>query len=131
MSARIEWDEMEYGRFRDGVAAGIFNACGAIEGSAKAYCPVRTGNLRRSIHSVVYIDGRRQYGGADENGKGVPDYPTGSGVEGFVGTNTEYGVYVHNGTVKMAGRPFLWRSMNDNRGRVPEYFAAGFRAKFG
>lgn len=32
----------------------------------------------------------------------------------YVGTNVEYGKYVHNGTRKMAGRPFLVRPVTEH-----------------
>jgi len=67
----------------------LLNACLIVEASAKEKCPSRTGILRESITSE-----------ADEH-------------EGRVGTNLEYGVYVHQGTGIYAtngdGRETPWR----------------------
>ncbi len=55
-----------------------------IERDAKERAPVRTGTLRRSIHTV----------------------PTGE-LSAEVGPSVEYGTYVELGTRKMAARPYL------------------------
>lgn len=54
------------------------NACLAVEAQAKENCPAATGELRRSIQSEV------------EGG--------GTMIHGRVGTNTDYAIYVHEGT---------------------------------
>ena len=56
------------------------------EANSKRVTPVRTGHLRRSLtHRVV------------------------SNTEGRVGTNVNYARYVHDGTRRMAARPyFVW-----------------------
>lgn len=60
--------------FQDSVA----RACFAIEAKAKDNCPVRTGELRRSIMSEVTTNG--------------------TAIEGKVGTTLDYAPYVHEGT---------------------------------
>lgn len=60
------------------VEQAVTQACYAIEAQAKNNCPVDSGDLRRSIQTEVKTDG------AD--------------VVGTVGTNLEYGVFVHEGT---------------------------------
>lgn len=54
-----------------------------IEANAKRNCPIDTGNLRRSITTDI------------------------GDMEVDVGSNCEYASYVHDGTYKMAARPFL------------------------
>lgn len=56
-----------------------------IEAGAKRRCPVRTGNLRASITTVV----------AD------------NGLQASVGTSVHYAPYVELGTRRMAPRPYL------------------------
>lgn len=78
-------DEMQAAALR------ALEKCGlTAEGYAKKLCPVDTGNLRNSIsHSV-----------SDEE------------MAAYVGTNSEYGIYVEMGTGKYAtgggGRPTPW-----------------------
>lgn len=151
--SRVVIDERRYQQFRKGLASGLFHALSYIDGEAKAITPVHGdpgqggdfstfvpgekpigGTLRRSIHTVIYIDGRRVFGdSADENGKGVPsDYPVGRGIEGFVGTNIEYAIFVHDGTVKMQPpRPFLGWAWVENEGRMPGLIAQGYAKVMG
>ena len=67
-----------------GIMRGLEAAGGNCEGYAKDECPVDTGRLRDSI--------AHQLEGYDSV---------------VIGTNVEYGIYVHEGTHRMAGRPFL------------------------
>lgn len=61
------------------------------QSDAKDNCPVDTGKLQKSI-KIYRRKLRRQ-----------------------IGTNVDYGVFVHNGTYKMAGRPFLLNAFEANR----------------
>lgn len=64
------------------------------EGAAKRLCPVDTGRLRNSItHALVSRES----------------------VE--VGTNVEYAIYVHEGTSKRDGIPFLREAAQNNKSR--------------
>lgn len=131
-------------QLREAAAYGLLNAMFAIEGAAKKNTPVRGGyrsfapdgpvggTLRRSEHSAVYLDGQKIAGPeADENGSPVPDYASGGGIVGFTGTNTDYAVYVHNGTVKMAARPFLTEGFMQVRGQLQALIVAGARRRLG
>lgn len=59
-----------------------------IEAQAKRNCPIDTGNLRRSITTDI------------------------GDMEVDIGSNCEYAGYVHDGTYKMAARPFLEEATN-------------------
>ena len=59
-----------------------------IEKEAKAITPVDTGRLKRSIAAEV------------------------KGLEANIGTDVEYAHFVHDGTYKMAARPFLESAAN-------------------
>lgn len=85
------------------------------------------GTLRRSIHSVAYVDSQRIGGGEDENGKPVPDYAAGDGIVAVTGTNCEYGAYVEIGTVRMSARPFLGPAFDKNMERLPSLMRAGMK----
>lgn len=87
------------------------------------------GTLRRSIHSVAYVDGAPVSGSAssDENGKGIPDYVPGKGIVAVIGTNCDYGAYVEIGTTKMAARPFLGPSFDTEAERLELLVRAGMK----
>jgi len=98
----------------------------------KAGTPQIGGTLRRSIHTVGYLDGR-QIGGppVDANGEQVPTYDPGPGARVFVGTNSGYGAYVELGTYKMPARPAGVPAVLGLRGQAPAIIAAGARRKLG
>lgn len=84
------------------VAQAVQQACLAIEAQAKNNCPVGSGDLRRSIQTEVKTEGDK--------------------TVGVVGTNLEYGVYVHEGTGiysrSGAGRtdvPWVYMSEEDGK----------------
>ena len=83
----------EYKRlFRGAVAEALRKIGEASRAYAKQKCPVRTGNLQRSIDYDV-----------DENAQEVS-----------LGTNVHYAAYVELGTYKMRARPYLRPAMNDH-----------------
>lgn len=64
------------------------------EGAAKRICPVDTGRLRNSItHALMGDDSVA------------------------IGTNVEYAPYVHEGTSRHKGVPFLTQAAQNNKGR--------------
>lgn len=64
------------------------------EGAAKRICPVDTGRLRNSItHALMGDDSVA------------------------IGTNVEYAPYVHEGTSRYKGVPFLTQAAQSNKGR--------------
>lgn len=134
----------EIAQVREAVAYGFLNYGLALEGAAKANAPVRGGHrsfqpdgpvggtLRRSIHVVAYLDGKRiSPASADENGAALPDYVPRMGIAVFVGTNSGYGFWVHDGTRVMPARPFLAEAFNETRAEGPGLIAAGARRRLG
>lgn len=142
-------DEAGFRTVRTGIGKGLLFIGYHVEGEAKAITPVygdpsqggkfktrapgakpQGGNLRRSIHTVCYIDGKPALGtgGGDENGNAVPAYPVDADIEVFVGTNAEYAVFVHDGTTVMTGRPFLAEAEAASAGDWPELFRRGFES---
>lgn len=67
------------------VAAEVEKASYRVEAQAKAMAPVRTGTLRRSIHTVM------------SNG----------GLTGTIGPSVLYGKFVEFGTRRMGARPYM------------------------
>lgn len=152
--SELKFDETVYNQFRNAIAAGFFYAGGQIEAASKAITPVHGdgsqggkyatfvpgakpigGSLRRSQHTVVYMDGRRLYGEpTDDNQNAIPRYEVEArkGIEAFVGTNIDYAAAVHDGTPTMKpARPFLLDAWNEGRDKVPENVALGFRRSKG
>lgn len=100
----------------------------AVEGSVDAISgrydidpAVDTGRLRASISFITPTD---------KGGSGQPkpvnaqagDELTGTAEQNtvVVGSNVEYAEYVHNGTSKMAGRPFLREGIEKTRDQMQE-----------
>jgi len=73
----------------------------AVEAEAKVRCPVRTGNLRNSIHT--WVEGPRQVA---------------------VGTFVHYAPYVEFGTRRMAARPYLRPAADAVAQRMSDLVAA-------
>ena len=67
-----------------------------VEANSKRVTPVLTGNLKRSITSRVEAAGER----------------------GVVGTNASYARFVHDGTSRMAPRPFFTNGMGLSRDSI-------------
>ncbi len=89
---------------RDGALLGVREGALLIENSAKENSPVRTGNLRRSIHTEVSES---------------PDEITAT-----VGPSADYGIYVEFGTRKMAAQPYMRPAFEANRANVAERIKA-------
>jgi HK97 gp10 family phage protein len=70
---------------RTAVNAEVAKAAFEIQAQAQAKAPVKTGTLRRSIHTVLEDGGRRA----------------------VVGPSVNYGLYVEMGTRGRAARPFM------------------------
>lgn len=70
---------------RAAVVQEVSTATLQVEAKSKALVPVKTGALRRSIHSVF------------ENG----------GLTGLVGPSVSYGKFVEFGTRRMGARPYM------------------------
>ena len=92
----------------------------------KAGTPRKGGNLRRSIHTAAYLDGRRiSEKAVDGNKRPLPGYVPRDEIAVFVGTNCNYGAYVELGTVKMRARPYLRPAALGNRARGHALIRAG------
>lgn len=96
----LKWNQAEIRHLfhsREGpLGRRLSQICTQVETAAKAHCPVDTGRLRSSITWWLTDDG--------------------GNVEGWVGTNVEYAIYVHEGTIYMVGRPFLVDGLEDVTG---------------
>jgi HK97 gp10 family phage protein len=125
MSDAVKLDPQGMARLRVALAYGLLNLGLAIEADAKRRAPVKTGNLRRSIHTAAFSEGRRIYGASDDNGRPTPNYVASKGAMAIVGTNCGYGVFLELGTRFMSAQPYLGPALNDNRGRATTLIKAG------
>lgn len=107
---------------------GMLNLGFHVEERAKSAVPVRTGNLRRSIHTLAFRDGKV----IGASGVDLPDYASEmrGGIGVIVGTNTGYGIFVELGTYRMAARPYLTPAAVDGMTNARELIAAGAKARF-
>lgn len=84
---------------RPAVVAEVAKATFRVEAGAKAKAPVRTGTLRRSIHSI-FVDG---------------------GLTGLVGPSVLYSAFVEFGTRRMGARPYMRPAAE---AEMPKFIAA-------
>ena len=92
----------------------------AISGKYSVDPAVDTGRLRASI-SWITKDDKGDSGQSSPNSK-AGDKLTGSAEKNtvVVGSNVEYAEYVHNGTSKMAARPFLREGIDQTKTQMQE-----------
>lgn len=129
----------------EAIGFGLLNLGLALETRGKAHAPVHGGfrsftpgakpiggTLRRSIHTVAKIGDKVIGRHADPDMTlPLPDYPDRPDPVVFVGSNSGYGLWVHNGTSKMAARPFLEEGLADLHGQEGAIIAAGARKHLG
>lgn len=78
----------------------------AIEREAKILSPVDTGRMRASIATSLGVV---------------------SNIAAIVQTNVEYAVYVHEGTKKMRGRPFMKQGAEAAGDKIKEAYETNIR----
>lgn len=105
--------EAKLGRLSNAMAAQhLANAtlAGAlvIEAGAKEKAPVRTGNLRRSIHSAI-VESSATHAAA------------------MVGTDVEYAPYLEYGTRRMSARPYLRPALDERKDQARVVIEAALR----
>jgi HK97 gp10 family phage protein len=86
------------GKMKDALDSGIKKSAAYIEAESKKVTPVDTGRLRASIHSVF---GR---------------------LRGEIGTNTNYAIFVHEGTTFMRSRPFMSWGIRNAENDIKDVF---------
>lgn len=139
--SKIVYHPSELDRARTALAYGFLNLGMFIQGRYQqlflAHPPstpggppaVRTGNLRRSAHTVAYKEGQiietagatpADYSGELEGEFGV-----------IVGTNTGYGLFVEVGTVNAAARPALTPATAEGQARATQLIAQGAKRYYG
>lgn len=88
------------------------------------------GTLRRSHYTATFLDG--ELVDAPAGGVSVPDgVPVAGGITTIVGTSAGYGLWVHEGTSKMAARPYLMTGFMETKDDAPGILAANVRRKLG
>lgn len=123
-------------KFKAAMDEGVLKALEAIgihiEGEAKRELEndprrVDTGLLRNSITHAVSGEPAAISSYSSDNGEksgtysgSAPDERKGEKAV-YVGTNVEYGVYVHEGTQRMAANRFLKNAVERNKDQIKEY----------
>jgi hypothetical protein len=118
----------------------------ALETASKAHAPVHGGfrsfdpgfspiggTLRRSIHSVAFVAGEEigRHLDAEATETELPTYDETPEAVVYVGTNSGYGLFVHEGTSRMAARPFFDEALAEIGPRAGGYVAEGARNHLG
>ena len=113
MSVQVTDNSIKFKDAMNDKIAVVLEAIGLhLEGEAKDELEndprrIDTGNLRNSIsHQVV------------ETEEAV-----------YVGTNVEYGIYVHEGTVRMAPNRFIKNAVVKNEKQIREYIEKGLKSQ--
>lgn len=94
---------------------------GAVQSISFENLAVDTGRLRASI-SFVTAQGQTGQSGEHSDASKSGDTLSGKAPADSVqvGTNVEYAIYVHNGTSRMAERPFLKDGIENQRDAIQE-----------
>lgn len=79
-----------------------------IEGHAKTFSPVDTGRMRASIATSL----------------GIRDL----GITSIVQTNVFYAIFVHEGTKRMRGRPFMQQGVDRSIPEIQGYYRTAMNA---
>lgn len=112
-------EAMERALYAIGVKA-VEGSVDAISGKYGIPAAVDTGRLRASIS---FITPTQKGGGEVGTPNGKPqDKLSGSAEKNtvVVGSNVEYAEYVHNGTSRMEGRPFLREGIDKTKDQMQE-----------
>lgn len=82
-----------------------------------------TKNLNLAIQRTVFTVGRgsRQRTPVDTGRLRASTYEKFGNLKGEVGTNTDYDMFVHDGTRFMKGRPYMRDSVESNQYNVDKY----------
>lgn len=132
-SVRIVPNRAGLADFRRRLGRGTFAVVLDAETEAKRETPVHGGyrsfvpgeqpiggTLRRSVHSVAFVDGAMVGSHAEDGKRPLPDEVGIPGrIVGYVGTNSGYGAFVDQGTSKMPAREFLDPGLEAAAARAP------------
>lgn len=116
-------------------AWGVKGVEGAVRAISGGYTPtnqaVDTGRLRASI-SFVTASGESGAGAGS-----VPESQSGDKLSGkamqdsvYIGSNVNYAEYVHNGTSRMASRPFLREGIDNTKAEMKEQAEGILKGKY-
>jgi HK97 gp10 family phage protein len=102
-------DQLSMAMAAQALATAVTAGALVIENAAKQRSPVRTGNLRRSIHT--------------EPARAAD----GKAATARVGTNVEYAPYVEFGTRRMSARPYLRPALDEGKAEAQRVMAVAFK----
>ena len=113
-------EAMERALYAIGVKA-VEGSVDAISGRYDIKPAVDTGRLRASISFITPTD-KGDSGQPKPANAEAGDELTGTAEQNtvVVGSNVEYAEYVHNGTSRMAGRPFLREGIDKTKDQMQE-----------
>lgn len=131
-NSKIVFDALEEAKERALYAIGIKAVEGSVDAITGKYnipSAVDTGRLRASISFITETE-------SGDSGMSVPSSAPKDKLSGkaekntvIVGSNVEYAEYVHNGTSRMAARPFLREGIDQTKDKMEEQVRKIFEGK--
>ena len=131
-NSKIVFDALEEANERALYAIGIKAVEGSVDAITGKYnipSAVDTGRLRASISFITETE-------SGDSGMSVPSSAPKDKLSGkaekntvIVGSNVEYAEYVHNGTSRMAARPFLREGIDQTKDKMEEQVRKIFEGK--
>lgn len=102
ISYKLEIDANITDKVLGKIEAAMWETCGGLTNLIKKNTPVKTGKLQEGNDFTVETEGMA--------------------VIGHLYNDTEYAPYVHEGTSKMQGRPFMKEVVDANESRIAHRF---------
>lgn len=106
-------------RLAESLARGVNQAAGIVEGSAKRFCPVDTGNLRGSIHINKRATPQDATASVGTNVEYAPYVEFGTGIRGSeTNTNTNVAVSYSSDRAGQVAQPYLAPALRKNKANI-------------
>ena len=114
-------------RYLSGLTSGMAKAVAVVEAGAKMACPVRTGDLRRSIHGETTKTTNQVVGTVGTPMEYAPYVEFGTGRRGGYPYKTSVPLAYSGKVAGQAAQPFLGRSLNENKDAVKDILSQAIR----
>lgn len=114
-------------KYLSGLTSGMAKAVAVVEAGAKMACPVRTGDLRRSIHGETTKTTNQVVGTVGTPMEYAPYVEFGTGRRGGYPYKTSVPLAYSGKVAGQAAQPFLGRSLNENKDAVKDILSQAIR----
>ena len=114
-------------KYLSGLTSGMAKAVAVVEAGAKMACPVRTGDLRMSIHGETTKTTNQVVGTVGTPMEYAPYVEFGTGRRGGYPYKTSVPLAYSGKVAGQAAQPFLGRSLNENKDAVKDILSQAIR----